>query len=68
MTARIARKIKVDGYLNSAKQPRFNLTVGNKTHTLDLAEIRQLMSDIRSELEYIDRERNDNGNDRSTLS
>jgi hypothetical protein len=60
MTPRIARKIKVDAYLNSAKQPRFNVTVGNKTHILDISEIRQLMSDIRSELEYLDDCRSDN--------
>lgn len=68
MNDRITRKIKVDGYLNSAREPRFNITVGNKTHILTMSEIRQLMSDIRDELEYLDRERNDNGNDRNTLS
>lgn len=64
MTTRIARKIKVDGYLNSAREPRFNITVGNKTHIFTMSEIRQLISDIRGEIEYIDHERSepDNGN------
>jgi hypothetical protein len=65
MTPRITRKIKVDGYLNSAREPRFNLTAGGKTHILTMSEIRQLISDIRGEIEYIDHERNENDADAS---
>ncbi len=54
---RIARKIEVDGYLNATQEPRMTLTVGNRSYILDMPEIRQLMADIRDELEYIDRAR-----------
>lgn len=60
------RKVAVDSYLTFQREPRITLQMPDgRCHALTIAEIRDMMSDIRSEIEYIHREMeglNDNGN------
>lgn len=62
------RKVAVDSYLTFQREARITLQMTDgKCYALTIAEIRDMMSDIRSAIEYIHRELNDNGND-NTLS